>query len=263
MSNKIDVYYNAGYFVKDLQKQGNNFFKDIPSIYFEPEPVFKVFSDERNKKSDFLKCPAFQDFYKNCFLIRSPMDLKITIDKQNGRYIKCHNYNQEFYDTFIIPRMQNEDFPALSIMFPYLFFSDESVNIEQFHPFMHNNDLLNNIRVVSGKFDISKWCRPLDYAFEIIDENKPIIIKRGDPLYYIRFSTEKNINFIRVYSHDDIFKYIKDATTNCSFIKSFSPGNTMGKNYQIVSDFINSIKKKIFPKKSKCPFSFLNKDKNE
>jgi hypothetical protein len=264
MSNKIDVYYNAGYFVKDNLSGNDNYFQDIPSMYFAPEPVFKIVSDERNKKSEFLKCPAFHDFYKNCFLIKSPLDLKITIDKQNGpRYITCHNYNQQFYDTFIAPRMENEDFPALSIMFPYLFFSNESLNIEQFHPFMHNSDLLNNVRVISGKFDISKWIRPIDYAFEIIDESKPIIIKRGDPLYYIRFSTEKNINFIRIYPHDDIFKYVKKASRNCVMIKQFIYGNTLEKNYKIVSDFINSIKNKIFLKKSKCPFSFLNKDKHE
>jgi hypothetical protein len=160
-----------------------------------------------------------------------------------------------------MPRMENQDFPCMSFLIPYLFYCDKSIIIEEMPSLMHKNDFLNNTRVIGGKFDISKWYRPIEYAFEIIDDKVPLIIKRGDPLYYIRFITDKDVNLIQTYEYEN--NYVQKFSSNCVNIKNFIKGNTLQKNYSIVSDYLESIKKKIFPKKSKCPFHFFKKDKDE
>ena len=54
-----------------------------------------------------------------------------------------------------------------------------------------NPDLWNNIRMVAGKFNIYDWQRPLSYAIEWFDTSKDLIIKTGQPLFYIMFNSEK------------------------------------------------------------------------
>ena len=47
---------------------------------------------------------------------------------------------------------------------------------------------------MTGWFNLSSWCRPISLGVRLVDDKKPIIIKRGDPLYKIRFMKEGNFN---------------------------------------------------------------------
>jgi len=269
LNNKIDIYYTSLITGDDERNNHSRISKDIDILYFEPEPAFKTFIDERNKTSNILKCPAFQDYYKNCFIIRSPLDLIITIKKSKDgfKYVATDRYDQEFFDAFIKDRIRDEgnnnNFPMISLLYAYLFYSSESVILEQMSPSMHKNEFLNNTRLICGKFNIGKWIRPLDYAFEIIDDTKPLVIKRGDPLYYIRFLTDKDVNFVKVLHSDDLYKNLMQAVQSSTRVKQYVPGNTLEKNYQIAENYIKTINQRFFKKKSKCPFNFLNKDKDE
>jgi hypothetical protein len=108
--------------------------------------------------------------------------------------------------------------------------------------------------LIQGTFNIAKWYRPINYAFEIIDDSKPINIKRGDPLFYIRFLTDEKINFVYDFDNTDADK----AITSCLAVKEFFPLLRMEDNYNIAKHFIKNVKNKVF-KKSKCPFGFLHK----
>lgn len=234
----------------------NEYWKQL--AFYEPEPVIKAIIKERDKDVKYLKCPAFQDYYKNCFLIRSPVDLTLTIE-QNGehKYIATKQYTQEFFDKNIFSRLDtNSKYSMLSIQFYYTFISNESVILEQLAPSMHKTKTLNNINIIQGMYDISKWIRPVELAIEIIDDTKPIVIKRGDPLYYVRFVTDKNVTLTRIV---DFNKDINQVIKSCAAFKKFVPGNTLEKNYEIAASYINLIKDKLFNKKSKCPFGFLRR----
>src|SRR3546814_18148992 len=39
----------------------------------------------------------------------------------------------------------------------------------------------------SGRFPIDIWPRPLQWAFEWHDTEKDLILRRGEPLFYVRF----------------------------------------------------------------------------
>jgi hypothetical protein len=228
--------------------------------FFEPEPVFKLISSSRSKNTNYLKCPAFQDYYNNCFLLRSPIDITINISNQpNGnKFASIDTHNQKFFDDNIAIRYEEGyKHPILHVRFFYVFYADEPLMIELLSPSMHKTELQNNINIISGVYDISKWIRPVEFAFEVIDDTKPIVIKRGDPMYYVRFSTTNKISLSREETSNDLNRVVNSCTT----LKNYVPNNTLDKNYGMGAWFINLFKAKMFKKKSKCPFNFLRRSK--
>ena len=59
------------------------------------------------------------------------------------------------------------------------------------HPLTSLN---SNFTVVQGWFNLSSWTRPISFGLNIVDNTKPVVIKRGDPLYKINFIEEGNLN---------------------------------------------------------------------
>ena len=221
------------------------------------ESVLKSVASIRKVK--YIECPAFTDYYKNCFLVRAPYDIEIEVKKtaENVKYFNIKDKDQDFCNKYIFDRNnENSLFSMISLEYSYLFYSEKSVMIEMIPAglHLHESEHLKNTMLIQGTFDISKWYRGIGYAFEIIDDNIPVKIKRGDPVFYVRFLTDEKINI--VYEHEN--KYVDNLSSACVNIKKFTKNNTMKTNYEIASHMIRSLRNKIF-KKSKCPFGFLHK----
>lgn len=212
------------------------------AIFFEPEPIIDYLSTNR-KGTEILKCPAFLDYYKNTYLIKAPIDLTFTV---SGSHIDCQNlYPQDYLEKIFLNRHQPENlYSTVSLAWYYMFYSNESVMIEVIPPTWHKNSFQNNINVIGATFDISKWYRPLEFAFEIIDDTQPIVIKRGDPLYYVRFNTLEKVKLVK----QETSEKIEELSVMCTGLKTFIPNNSMRKNYSLMHKLINKFKSK------KCPF---------
>jgi len=219
-------------------------------LYYEPTPLLNELIKQRNKDTAYFKCPAYIEYYKNVYVIKSPIDITFNITQDisaDSKYIQIKEYNQEFFDNYIFVRDAKHNSKTLiTYNIQYLFYSDEEVDIEVLNAFEHKSDFINNVSVVQGKFDISKWIRPVECAFTVHDDNKEMKIKRGDPLYYVRFNTNKNIKLNKV----EYTKEVEDIVESLLQVKNFLFNNSMKTNYELAKNYINS-------KKKKCPFSFL------
>lgn len=225
--------------------------------YLEPEPILKHLVSQRDNDVEYLKCPAFQEYYSNTFVIKSPVDLELTVgvDSIGRKILTTNNFNQKFYNDHIFPRMaQNKSFSMFSLEFTYIFYSEKSVIIEMLPANMAKTDFIKNTNLIPGEFDISKWIRPVSPAYEVIDDSKVLSIKRGDPLFYIRFRTNKKINLVRV-EQDETIESIEKA---CARLKFFVPKNNLEENYQAAKSMINLYKAKLFRKK--CPLNIWTKN---
>ena len=224
--------------------------------YFEPEPVLKYIASQRNNDVEYLKCPAFQQYYANTFVIRSPVDLELKIEKNSDgkKILVTKDFNQNFYNDHIFPRLaQNTVFSMFSLEFSYIFYSENSVTLEMLPANMEKTTFIKNTNLIPGEFDISKWIRPVSPAFEIVNDLEVLSISRGDPLFYVRFKSDKKINLIRV-EQDNIIESLEKA---CSRLKFFVPKNSLEENYKAAQSMINLYKLKLFRKK--CPFHFWTK----
>jgi hypothetical protein len=193
-------------------------------LFLEFEPVIKHISQERNTAVEYLTCPAFLEYYKNAFVFRSPIDMVITVI--NG------TVSLESNKVCISRAKQNGVFSTLVVDIQTLFLTEESVTVEQLPAAMEST--LPLFRIIPGEFNIGKWIRPVTFSFEIVDNTQSLIIKRGDPLFYVRFRTpdNKKIKLVRTKETSNI----RDLATICVHQKYKTPNNTLEENYSVAQE---------------------------
>ena len=225
------------------------------TTWFDPEPALNYLIKNADKSSLQFQCPAFIDYFKNTYVIKCPVDLDISIKNTNGsRELFTNNYNQFFCDNFLTKLGQVETkYFKFSLNVSYIMYSDESIIMEQM-PIIMIHDLTEtykNMCLVPGIFDISKWIRPLSASYEVFDDTKQVSFKRGDPLYFVRFRTDKKINLIRT----EITEELSNVVDSCVLRKNLIQGSSLDDNYKSAKSLLNLYKDKLF-KRKKCPFGF-------
>lgn len=192
----------------------------VELLYFEPEKI-DVYKETQ---STFKMCPAVNNHVNKFWVIKSPCDLTLNYDR--NKKICNINQNQAFYNAFVhfrFDEFKDTDYAVCSIMFMYMFVADEPVWMEVYPAFMHENSV-ENIRVVPGGFDIYNWQRPIDFTFEILDDTKPVEIKRGQPLFYVKFNSKKindDFKLQRIQWTEELAKLTKMCLVN-SYVKGIS-----------------------------------------
>ena len=77
-------------------------------------------------------------------------------------------------------------------------------------PFLEDNEINKRCLCVPGTFDIGKWFRTTEFAFYFKENENEFKIKEGDKFMYIKFHTDKKINFKQFRSSEKIEQYSKD-----------------------------------------------------
>jgi len=91
-----------------------------------------------------------------------------------------------------------KDRPTIQMKLPYLFISDEPVYLSQIAPFMHYPQTRLPGTIFGGRFPINVWPRSLMWAFEWHDVKAPLVLKRGDPLFYVQLETAPQNRAVRL-----------------------------------------------------------------
>ena len=196
-----------------------------------------------DSKYVYQKCPAFVHKNERIFVGTSPIDLDFSIERTpEGPLMQISDMSKTDYIDIDDEHIYSPQ-PVFQLYIPkFLFWTeDDDIWIEQNdHPMTSLN---NNIIAVPAWFNLSNWSRTVSVAFTIVNEHKPVIIKRGDPLFRISFySNNLNDNF-KLEEKKYLSEY-KDVVENHLYQRRESDG----------------YKTKLFSKTSKtgkCPFSFL------
>ena len=110
----------------------------------------------------------------------------------------------------------------------------------------------NNLIAVNGWFNLSNWTRVSSFAFTMVDESKPVTIKKGDPLHRISF----------IYPNLDdrvVLKQERDPKVISKIFESYSEKQD---KFLDMKDEDQSWISRLFSKtnsKNKCPVGFLFK----
>ena len=211
----------------------------------------KRFDDSLVRQSDldddrfvYSQCPVYNHRSNRVFVGTSPIDFKLKIDRTpNQNIIRCSDSTLVEGDDQHV----NSPRPVVQLKFPrFLFWTHDNDVWFEFndHPL---TSLRNNFIAVGGWFNLSNWSRNLSLAITLVDERKPVIIKKGDPLFRVSFYPSDLNNGVNLSQEKDPTKI--DYTCD-EYIKK-----------QTIGQQNKTWKPRLFSEtgESKCPFSFLFK----
>ena len=65
--------------------------------------------------------------------------------------------------------------------------------------------------IFGGRFPVSVWPRPLMWAFEWHDPMRDIVLRRGEPLFYVQFEAEgpeRPVQMVEAERTDELMAYL-------------------------------------------------------
>ena len=204
------------------------------SIYFSPENL-NIFKNKESTTSEGVSaCPAVQSIKKNVFMIKSPFSIRLRIIKSSfeNKYDIRPVYPDTEINQELLPEIVNiepktlwinKEKPIIQIKLPYIFFSDEQVELFQLEtPHCRSQ---KNWSLIQGMFDIYSWQRTINFAFQWSDVKNDLYIKRGDPIFQILFQTNNPVSNFRLRKtkmHDDLKNRINECEGITGYIKGTS-----------------------------------------
>ena len=168
-------------------------------VYYPPERVRSAEMNKRHAKSA-SRCPAIIGMESRYFVIRCPFDMHLRFARSKEGKPGVRNMLGEASPVRAsklnnLIHMTNEaewrypDRPTLQVSLPYVFIADEPVWMSQVEAFMDYRATPIPGTIFGGRFPVHVWPRPLMWAFEWREPEKDLILKRGDPWFYVTFET--------------------------------------------------------------------------
>jgi hypothetical protein len=167
------------------------------SMIWDAPERFRGDASKNPVAKSVAQCPAVLDFDRRFFVINSPIDLHLRLTAENGELgITNLLYDKspirpEALAQMVVFQPQTEwrhpNRPVLQLMTSYIFVSDDPVYVNQYPPFLHYMPNTRPGVQINGRFPIDIWPRALQWAFEWHDMSKELILKRGEPLFYVYF----------------------------------------------------------------------------
>lgn len=218
-------------------------------VFLGIQPYLSYYKD-RHSKHVYYDCPAWKNYYKNCFVIFSQVDIDIRYDKKTG-LIDRNSYQYCTFDEgnpegtiFDVPaEFRNTEIRPYSnliigqIKQHYVFWSSEKKKNLWIEIFSPPETIEKNMEIITAEYPFNKWKRPMLCAYKFNSENT--FIKRGEPIGIVRIKNLDNytesISLKRLYPP----KEIQRKSLNHSLMKMFLPN----RSWEIMNK-----------ETSKCPF---------
>ncbi|MBU2032539.1 MAG: hypothetical protein KKH37_02055 [Alphaproteobacteria bacterium] len=167
-------------------------------------------------------CPAAIDFDRRHYVIPCPVDLTLAFARDAQGRLQLTDADGEASQmrpqgraNLFQLQPQNEwrhpERPILQFTAPYVFVADEPCYVVQSPPYLHWFPEQPPGLAMGGRFPIHIWPRPLAWAFEWYDLSQPLVLKRGDPWFYVHFETENPSAHVRLVEQemtDELEKYL-------------------------------------------------------
>lgn len=203
LSDTVVVYWSPW--------QHKDIYDERYPYYQDPEKLLSYVNNFRNNDNStdtWYKCRGFMETARNTFVLRSPFGVDAKVD---APYIRSLNteYNVEQFDAKN-PSMSNSHTVNFSVN--WIFWSEEDLSITTISPYVE--PLKFNGFYVPGSFNINKWFRPVEGAFQLFPGEDRFAVDPGDPIIYIKFNTDKKVILKRFKMNDALHESVYKCTTH-------------------------------------------------
>jgi hypothetical protein len=170
-----------------------------PFLQFEPER-YKISQQAYPGRWKFTTCPAHINFYKNMFIMKSPVTASLKLREMGPGMYDLEPETPEHYE--LSPPAWNRLFdfvgnvgpdgavPTLQLRNGLTFVADEPCTIQLLPAFNHVYDMPGEL--ITGEFDIHAWQRSVQFSLAWRNTKKALRIKRGEPLFYVKFVVHRD-----------------------------------------------------------------------
>ena len=169
--------------------------EDASIIWDTPRPV-RVDAQSSDPRS-VAQCPSVLDFDRRHFVINCPIDvhlrLKLTATGMDITNVLADKspIRADALQKWLVFQPRHEwrhpQRPVVQMLTSYVFVTDDPLYINQYPPILqYFGDSRPGVQIC-GRFPIDIWPRALMWAFEWHDTTKDLILRRGEPLFYVRF----------------------------------------------------------------------------
>lgn len=171
---------------------------DKQAVLFDPPERLSVRPPNRGHAKSAARCPAVIQLESRYFVVKCPYDLHIAFKRDDkGKAVLVNRAgaaspirNTKLNEVLVLvneAEWRFADRPTVQLMLPYCFIADEMVYLSEVGAFAdYRRDPLPGT-IFGGRFPLNLWPRPLMWAFEWHEPEKDLILKRGEPLFYVQF----------------------------------------------------------------------------
>jgi len=180
-------------------------------LYKDPVNSLEELKSRRNKEAkeeSYLYCPAVADLHKNTFIFYNTVEGHWKWDRE--RQVMVSQKNESIIGSVLRP-------PSLknSLIFSYsmfhIFFCEEDLAIEATSPYFHKTSYSQYGTFMNGTFNIGAWYREVNADFQLWEGVDEFKLEKNDPLFYIKFNTDKKV----VLKRYKITREIQSISTSC------------------------------------------------
>jgi hypothetical protein len=168
-------------------------------IWPEPRRVKRADPAPTHAKS-VNYCPSVLDHEARMFEVTCPIDVRLGFRRDDkGMPVLVNadgdrsSIRSKHLNAMLALVNQREwrhpDRPVVQIITPYVFVSDEPVFMTQMPPISHYQPDPWPGTMIGGRLPIHIWPRQMMWAFEWYDTSRELVLRRGEPWFYVRFET--------------------------------------------------------------------------
>lgn len=204
---------------------------DAGVVFYPPERVRSPEMNRRHAKSA-SRCPAVINLESRYFAIRSPFDLHLRFARdENGRPGLRNMLGQaspvrpKKLDKHVHvvgeAEWRRPECPTIQISLPYLFISDDPVWLTQLDAFLHYRAEPLPGTIFGGRFPVNLWPRAMNWGFEWHDTSRDLILRRGEPWFYLQFETdppERPVRMIEAERTPELMAYEKHVSGSVNYV---------------------------------------------
>lgn len=201
-------------------------------VLFDDPERFRSLDANREHAKSASRCPAVLNMEARYFVVKCPVTLHLSFERDpQGRPCLRNqlgdksplrgNKLAQFVNLVGEAEWRHKERPTLQIKTPYLFVCDEPAYLTQLPPFMHYLPAPWPGTLFGGRFPIHVWPRPLMWAFEWHDLSKDLILRRGDPWFYVGIETaapDRPISLVEAEMTPELDEYMQQITGAVNYV---------------------------------------------
>lgn len=172
--------------------------QDKGAVLYDPPERVMIRPPNKAHAKSASRCPAVIQLESRYFMVKCPFDLHIGFQRDDkGKAVLVNRAGasspirssklNEILTLVSESEWRFPDRPTVQLHLPYYFIADEMVYMSQLSAFAHYRPDPLPGTIFGGRFPISIWPRPLMWAFEWHEPQKDLILRRGEPLFYVQF----------------------------------------------------------------------------